>query len=369
VLELVAARTLQGIGGAMMVPVGRLIILRTMPKADLVQAMSYLTVPAVMGPALGPPLGGFIATYGTWRWIFFINIPIGVAGILLVLRFIENTREADVPPFDWRGFLLTGIGLAAVLYGFETMGRDIIPAWEVIALLGLGVACLALFTIHARLTPHPIVDPDLLRLPTVAASVLGGGLFRIGVGALPFLLAIQLQVAFGLSPFASGLITFIGAIGALFTKPAAPPIIRALGFRRVMITNGVIGALFLFACALFTAGTPHVVMLATLFVGGFFRSLQFTCIGTLGYADVPPAMMSRANTLATMAQQLFLTLGVGLAALILHISERARGASGIDAIDAVSAYIVIGVLGLASVLYFIRLPPNVAAEMSGHRPR
>jgi EmrB/QacA subfamily drug resistance transporter len=367
--ELVAARTLQGIGGAMMVPVGRLIILRAMPKADLVQAMSYLTVPAVMGPALGPPLGGFIATYGSWRWIFFINVPIGLVGVLLVMRFIANVREEHVPPLDGRGFALTGIGLAALLYGFETMGRGIIPTWVVIALLGLGAACLVLFTIHARLTPDPIVDPELLRLPTVAASVLGGGLFRIGVGALPFLLAMQLQVAFGLSPFASGLITFIGAIGALFTKPAAPPIIRALGFRRVMIVNGVIGAIFLFACALFTAATPHIVMLATLFVGGFFRSLQFTCIGTLGYAEVPPAMMSRANTLATMAQQLFLSLGVGLAALILHVSEHVRGATAMEAIDVVAAYLIIGFLGLLSVLYFIPLHPNVGADMSGHRPR
>ncbi|HTI87699.1 MAG TPA: MFS transporter [Alphaproteobacteria bacterium] len=366
--ELVGARIVQGFGGAMMVPVGRLIILRTMPKADLVQAMSYLTVPAVMGPALGPPIGGFIATYGSWRWIFFINVPIGIVGVLLVMRFIANVREEHVPPLDLRGFVLTGVGLAALLYGFETMGRDFLPLWAVIGLLGVGAACLALFAIHARLTPEPIVDPELLRLPTVSASVLGGGLFRIGVGALPFLLAMQLQVAFGLTPFASGLITFIGAVGALFTKFAAPPTIRNLGFRRVMIANGVIGAIFLFACALFSAETPHIVMLAILFVGGFFRSLQFTCIGTLGYAEVPPAMMSRANTLATMAQQLFLSLGVGLAALILHVSERARGGTAMTTTDIVVAYVIIAALGLLSVLYFVRLHPNVGADMSGYRP-
>jgi EmrB/QacA subfamily drug resistance transporter len=367
--ELVAARIFQGVGGAMMVPVGRLIILRTMAKADLVQAMSYLTVPAVMGPALGPPIGGFIATYGSWRWIFFINVPIGIIGTLLVLRFIANAREEHVPPLDLRGFGLTSIGLAALLYGFETMGRDILPVWAVIALVAVGAACLALFTVHARLTNNPIVDPELLRLPTVSSSVLGGGLFRIGVGALPFLLAMQLQVAFGLTPFASGLITFIGAVGALFTKFAAPPIIRNLGFRQVMIVNGVIGAIFLYACAFFSAETPHIVMLAILFVGGFFRSLQFTCIGTLGYAEVPPAMMSRANTLATMAQQLFLSVGVGLAALILHVSERVRGDTAMATIDIIVAYLIIGSLGLLSVLYFVRLHPNVGADMSGHRPR
>ncbi|MGE5537130.1 MAG: DHA2 family efflux MFS transporter permease subunit [Gemmatimonas sp.] len=367
--ELVTSRTIQGIGGAMMVPVGRLIILKAMPKADLVQAMSYLTVPAVMGPALGPPLGGFIATYGSWRWIFFVNVPIGALGILLVMRFITDAREPDVAPLDWRGFGLTSIGLAALLYGFETMGRDIIPTWAVVALIAVGATCLSLFAIHARLTPHPIVDPELLRLPTVAASVLGGGLFRIGVGALPFLLAMQLQLGFGLSPFASGLITFVSAVGALFTKPAAAPMIRRVGFRRLMIANGVIGAAFLLACALFTADTPHTVILTALFIGGFFRSLQFTCMGTLGYAEVPPEMISRANTLATMAQQLFLSLGVGLAALILHTSERVRGSMGIDSFDVVPAYLIVGTLGLLSIVYFVRLDPHVGAEMSGHRPR
>lgn len=366
-LELVAARTLQGIGGAMMVPVGRLIILKSLPKTDLVQAMSLLTVPAVMGPALGPPLGGFLATYGSWRWIFYLNVPIGVLGILLVWRYIADARESDVPPMDWRGFALTAIGLAALLYGFETMGRGVIPNGIVVALIILGVSAIALFFAHAKRVPHPIVDPTLLKLPTVASSVIGGGLFRIGVGALPFLLAMQLQIGFGLSPFASGLITFISAIGALFTKPTAPPIIRTFGFRRVMIGNAFIAGVFLFACALFTPSTPHIIILALLFVGGFFRSLQFTCIGTLGYADVPAPMMSRANTLATMAQQIFLTLGVGLSALILHFSQAARGASAMTPADVVPAYLAIGALSLLSSIYFIRLAPNVGAEMSGHK--
>ena len=221
--KLIAARILQGFGGAMMTPVGRVVVLKTVPKSDLVEAMSYLTVPAVLGPVVGPPLGGFIVTYWSWRWIFFINVPIGLLGMTLVTLFIENLREPEVPPLDLRGFLLTGFGLAGLVFGFEAVGRGVIAAGVIAAMIGGGGLCMALYVLHARRTPYPIIDLGLLKIPTFAAATAVGGLFRIGIGALPFLLPMLLQLVFGLSPFASGMLTFTSAVGALTMKFTAVP--------------------------------------------------------------------------------------------------------------------------------------------------
>src|SRR4051795_13731549 len=215
---LVAARIVQGIGGAMMVPVGRLILLRSFPKTDLVRAMSYVSVPALIGPIMGPPLGGLIVTYFSWRWIFFINIPIGVLGVLLVNLFVANLREGAPRPFDLRGFVLTGVGLASLAFGFETIGRGALPWVTVVALLVGGALCLALYVRHARRVDHPIIDLALMRIPTYAMTTIGGFLFRMGLGALPFLMPLMLQVGFGLDPLSSGLITFASAAGALSNK-------------------------------------------------------------------------------------------------------------------------------------------------------
>src|SRR5216683_592744 len=223
--ELVAARILhQGLGGAMMVPVGRLVMLRAVPKSELVRAMSYLTVPALVGPVLGPPLGGLIVTYSSWRWIFFINLPIGLLGIVLATLFIEDVRETAMWPLDVRGFLLAGLGLSGLMFGFETAGRGVLPGSLVAVLLAVGALALALYVLHARVIAAPIIDLRLLSIPTFAGAIIGGSIFRIGVGALPFLLPLMLQLGFGLSPFASGLLTFASAAGALTMKFTAAPI-------------------------------------------------------------------------------------------------------------------------------------------------
>ncbi len=367
--QLVAARMLQGFGGAMMVPVGRLIVLKTVPKSQLVQAMSYLTVPAVLGPVVGPPVGGFIVTYYSWRWIFFINVPISLIGITLVSLYIAEIREEEVPPLDLRGFVLTGFGLAGLVFGFEMVGRGILPASLVMCLLAGGGLCTGAYVMHARQARFPIIDLALLKIPTFNSATVGGGLFRMGIGALPFLMPMLLQLVFGLTPFASGLITFTGAAGALIMKPTAPPIIRRFGFRNVLVGNGVISSFILMSYALFRPSTPHSIIIATLLVGGFFRSLQFTALGTLAYADIPAPLMSNASSLASMAQQLFLSLGVATAALLLHVSLHGRSVTTLSSRDFGLPFVITGVLALGSSLIYLWLDPHAGEEVSGRRAR
>ncbi len=365
--ELIAARILQGFGGAMMVPVGRLIVLKTVSKSDLVTAMSYLTVPAVLGPVVGPPLGGFIVTYYSWRWIFFINVPIGAIGITLVTLYIPNIREEQVFPLDWQGFLLTGLGLAGLVFGFESIGRHIIPAGLVMFTMVGGGLCMGGYILHAKRIEYPIIDLGLMKIPTFNAATVGGGFFRLGIGALPFLLAMLLQVVFGLSPFASGMLTFASAAGSLLMKATAPPIIRRLGFRSVLIGNGVISAFIMMSYALFRATTPHFVIVLALLAGGFFRSLQFTALGTLAYADVPDPLMSNASSLSSMAQQLFLSLGVTIGAMLLHMSLHGRSAAHLSVHAFTPAFMIMGTLALLSSLLFIPLEYYAGDEVSGRR--
>jgi EmrB/QacA subfamily drug resistance transporter len=364
-LGFVAARIFQGIGGAMMVPVGRLVLLRSIPKAELVSALAYLTVPALIGPIMGPPLGGFITTFFTWRWIFWINIPIGVLGIVLVTIFIEDTREEGVPPLDLPGFLMTATGLTGLVFGFESTGRGVFSTPIVIALFAVGAASLALYTHYARRAAHPVIDLTLLAIPTFRASILGGFLFRIGIGAVPFLLPLMLQEGFGLDPFRSGLITFATAIGSISMKMTAQPILRRFGFRVVLIGNALVSSAMLAAYGLFTPATGTVLMLALLLTSGYFRSLQFTSINALAYADVPRTRMSQATSFASMAQQLSLSVGVGSGALLLHLTMSARGGEHLLASDFRPAFYVVGAIAALSALVYLPLPRDAGAEMSG----
>jgi EmrB/QacA subfamily drug resistance transporter len=363
--ELVAARMVQGMAGAMMAPVGRLVLLKSTPKSELVRAMSWLTMPAMLGPVLGPPIGGFITTFASWRWIFFINVPMGIVGVVLVTVFIRNIREDHTPPLDWRGFILTGFGLAGLVYGFENLGRGLLPFAVVAAMLAGGVACLALYARHAQRTPHAILDLSLLGIPTFMSSTVGGSFLRMGMGASPFLLALLLQMGFGMSAFAAGMMTFASGAGALAMKFTARPIIRWLGFKPVLVGNSVITALTFMSYSLFTARTGAVLIIATLLVGGFFRSLQFTALNAIAYADVDAMHMSRASSLSAMGQQLAQSIGIGVAAILLDVIRNLRGSRGFAAADVSPAFIIIGLLSLAGLVFFVALAKDAGAEVSG----
>ncbi|MBV8056348.1 MAG: MFS transporter, partial [Deltaproteobacteria bacterium] len=269
-------------------------------------------------------------------------------------------------PLDMQGFLLTSLGLAGLMFGIEMIGRGMAPASVVMGIMAAGGICAGLYMVHSRRIANPIVDLGLMHIPTFSAATISGSLGRMGIGALPFLLAMLLQLVFGLTPFGSGMITFASAAGALMMKPTAAPIIRRWGFRTVLVGNGIISSIILMLYALFRPSTPYAIIILTLFIGGFFRSLQFTCLGTLTYADVPPPMMSSASTLASMVQQLSLSLGVTVAAMLLHLSLHLRGAHTLATRDFVAAFIVTGVLSLISALLFLRLSSDAGWELSGH---
>ena len=362
---LIGARVFQGLGGAMMVPVGRLVLLRSVAKSDLVSAMAYLTVPALIGPVAGPPLGGFITTYFHWRWIFWINVPIGVLGILLSLRFIQNLREETVPRFDFRGFVLSGIGLLSLISGLSVIGRGIAPYWLVAALIALGVASLAAYVRHADANEDAILDLKLLSIPTFFAGVVGGLIFRIGIGAMPFLLPLLLQIGFGLTPFESGSLTFATAAGALMMKFTASTALRWFGFRQTLVVNGLISGVFLGVCALFTPSTPHWLLLLTLLTGGFFRSLQFTALNALSYADINSPRMSRATSFASVSQQMSGAIGVAVAAICVQTIQFGFGDAELMARDLSLAFVLVAIISSLSVFVFAGLKPDAGAAVSG----
>jgi MFS family permease len=324
-------------------------------------------MPSLLGPVIGPPLSGLIVTYLSWRWIFFINLPIGLIAVVLITFLLKEVREEKVEPLDWRGFALAGLGLAALMFGFEASGRGELPFWLIATLVGSGTVLMVLYVAHARRTPAPILDLTLLHLPTFRASTMGGTLFRIASGAVPFLLPVMLQLGFGLSPLASGLITFATAIGALSMRLCAAPIVRFFGFRRVLLGNVVINTGFFFAMALFTPDTSHVLIFVVLLAAGFFRSLQLTAMNTMGYSDVAQPRMSRASSFASTVQQTSQTIGVGLGALILHVTMTMRGGQTLAAGDFWPAFVTIGCVAFSSIFVFWPLSREAGAEVSGHR--
>jgi EmrB/QacA subfamily drug resistance transporter len=366
---LVAARVLQGLGGAMMVPVGRLVLLRSVQKSELVAAMAWLSMPALIGPIVGPPLGGLIVTYVSWRWVFDINVPIGLLGIALVTMFVDDLRDQVRVKLDGRGLLLSAVALAATMVGLETAGRGMVDRSLTLTLLGAGGFGALGYWWHARHHPAPLLDLTLFRIPTFLVSVIAGTLFRIGVGAVPFLLPLMFQVGFGKSAAESGMITFASSAGAIVMKPAAMTALRRFGFRDTLLVNTVISSLLLAVCAAFRPTWPAAWIYIALLTGGFFRSLQFTAYNAVAYADIPRERMSSATSLYSTIQQVSLTLGVTIGAAVLELSMRVAGHDHPAVSDFSAGFIVVAVLAALAAPVTLLMPRNAAQEMSGHAAR
>jgi len=364
VASLVVARFLQGTGGAMMMPVGRLVLLRSVSRHDLVAALSWLVMPALVGPILGPPIGGFIVTYFSWHWIFYLNVPFGVAGVVLALILIPDVREEDRQAvFDWSGFALAGTALATLVFGFELATR---PATVrvTVALIGAGTVLTFLYLRHAQRTPHPILDIRLLKVPSFRISVVAGSLTRITQGAQPFLLPLMFQLGFGMSAAKAGTITLASALGALIVKPIAPGLIRRFGYRDPLLVAVVVASLGYASCAAFRPDWPVSAMFAILMISGLFMSLLFTGYNALAFIDIERSRMNAATSFYATFQQLSLSVGICLAAVLLRVAEPTSGVHESHLTPYTFAFLGVAGLSFTAIASIVRLSRGVGRQSS-----
>jgi EmrB/QacA subfamily drug resistance transporter len=326
---LTTTRVLQGVGGAMMVPVGRLVVLRTTPKPELVKAIAYLTWPALVAPVVAPALGGVLSTYASWRWIFVINVPMGLAALLLAPRIVPDVRSADAGRLDWRGFGLTAIGVVALIVGIENIGKPI-PAWANGAIgLALAAGALTGAVLYLVKVPRPLLDLQILRIPTYRVTALGGSAFRAVLSAIPFLLTLFFQLGFGWTAARAGLVVVALFVGNVAIKPATTPLMRHMGIRSVMLGALAASAASLLGIAFLQPTTPLPLLLALLVLSGTFRSIGFTAYNSVAFADVQPEQMTDANTLMSTVQELGAGLGVAIGALLVSLGGSLAGDLGL----------------------------------------
>jgi EmrB/QacA subfamily drug resistance transporter len=364
---LVVTRVLQGMGGAMLSPVGRLILLRSFPKEDLARAMAYVAIPALIGPTVGPLLGGFITTYFNWRWIFYVNIPVGLVGIALALRYTEDFRATKPSRFDLRGFVIVGIGLATLQFGFENIGRHVLSPTVIAASFAAAAFALSLYGWHARGHPNPVLDLGLFRIRTFRIGVLVGGICRTGMNSVPFLLPLLFQLGFGLSPLHSGMLTFASAIGSITVRPMSSTLLRLMGFRRLLFANAIVVTFIMAGITLLDPGTPHWMILAYLLVFGVVRTTQFNTSNMLAYSEIPPARLSRSTSLGSAAQQLTLGFGVSISAALLDTVMPHTGVPTLH--DFRIVFLTMALIPLVASPGFLPLAETDGAEVSRHRVR
>lgn len=366
-----AARAAQGLGGALMVPVGRLVVLRNTSRRDLVRAIATITWPGLAAPVLGPPVGGFIATHWSWHWIFWLNVPLGLLALWAARRLIHDGPSGGTRPFDLRGFALAAVGCSLLMLGLEWASQTPFDRARVAGALAAGAAALLLAWRHLGRSPAPLLSLAPLRLRTFAVTVAGGSLFRTAIGSAPFLLPLMFQLALGFSAVDAGLMLLALFAGNLLIKPATTPMLRRWGFKRLIIGNGLLVAAGFAACAAFTADTPRLLIAAVLFVCGVNRSVQFTALNTLAFADVAKPQMSDASTLSSMLQQMNAGMGIAMGALALALAGWGLGESGGQPSLAAFRWALAlpAALSLLAIVDAIRLPADAGALVSGHRRR
>lgn len=366
VLEFTAARLLQGVGGAMMVPVGRMIVVRSTDKANLMRAIATVTWPGIVAPVVGPPIGGFITTYASWRWIFLLNVPLGIAALTCTWLLVRNIRVAERRPLDWIGFVLSGAALTCLLCGTEAAGQSDASLARAAVLIAASVVLGVITWLHSIRCPHPLLDLTTLKVPTFSVTVITGSVTRVAINAVPYLLPLLFQIGFGLSPFQSGMLLLASALGNLGMKAVTTRILDRFGFRRVALLDVAVAGVFTLACGWLTASTPLAVTLLIVFVYGLARSMQFSTLATLAYADIPARQTSAASTLWSAAQQMAIGMGIAFGALALRVAAILRGdASGTHYVigDFRWAFIAAGLLALLSLPGYARMASDAGDRL------
>ena len=362
------ARVAQGLGGAMMGPVGRALVLRQAQKHEIVRAIAMITWPALLAPVIAPVLGGLITTYVSWRWNFLLNAPLGLIAIVLVLTFIPKQEPLGTGPFDFRGFGLSALALTCLLYGLErfSAGRG---GWGMsLVLLALGFLAGIASVRHFRKVTHPLLELSALSVQTFHISSVGAGLvLRAVISATPFLLPLLFQVGFGVSAAAAGVLIMVYFLGNVVMKTATTATLRRYGFRRILVVNGTLASIAIGMCALLGSASLTLWSSAVLLFAGMTRSMQLTCLNTIQFADVSRAQQGAASTLSSMLQQLGTALGVGVSAILLQLVAELRGAPGVDLPDLKISLVVVSLVGIVAALRNLKLAPNAGEEVSGHR--
>jgi EmrB/QacA subfamily drug resistance transporter len=366
--EFTLMRVVQGLGGAMMFPVGRLIVLRDTPKEDLTETIAYMTWPALTALVVGPPLGGFITTYFSWHWIFFLNLPLGAVALTLTLLWVENLRSEERHPFDWLTFLLAGVASTGLVYALESLGGAAMATSSALLILALSVISGVLAVFAARRSSYPFIDLESMKLKSYALSIYGASGFRVAVAVLPFLLPLMFQISFGMTAFQSGLYLLALFAGDLSMKGFVIQVLRRFGFRRILIVNGVITAGSVALCAVISPATPPLLILAILYFHGASRSLEFTCMTTLAYTEIPSERMGQANGFLSAVMQLSMGVGVAVGAVTLRLVAHAHGheAASPHLNDFHVAILCMSLLTLAPVFDSLGLTHDAGAATSGH---